>query len=80
MYVSVFDGMYWGDVKQFDSKWDRVGVFDLIQFQNNTLPTFERLALYNPITQDFDAYPSAKPAIWAGGAATIARDGITLTT
>jgi hypothetical protein len=59
---------------QFDSNYDRICPFDLINYQNNSLTSFERLAVWNSTTE-FTPYPSAKAFVYAGGASEIARDG-----
>lgn len=61
----------------FDANWDRVGVFDLIQFQDNNGPSFVRVASWNRSTGVYVDYPGITYN-YAGGAAAIARDGLTV--
>jgi hypothetical protein len=55
----------------------------MVQFLNNTTPSYERLALFDSVTNSstysqFASYSNAKSMVFAGGASEIARDGISI--
>jgi hypothetical protein len=64
---------------QFDANYDRIQVFDLINFPWNN-GTFRRLSYYNSTANAFIPYQSASTyvRVYPGGASQIARDGISV--
>jgi hypothetical protein len=62
---------------QFDANYDRIQVFDLINFPWNN-GTFRRLGYFDAQTFEFNFYPGAAALVYPGGASQIARDGISV--
>lgn len=67
----------------WDSNYDRFGYFDTAQFQDNNSTALTRISSFNGNASlaNYDTYTDyipVKPFVWAGGAAHVARDGLSV--